>query len=451
LGNLYFYSPYVTEEQETLVQLASSNALSYTQTVKPVNKQDTHITYGPYTNIPANKREELAVHYENNSPFLTITSMIRHIELSHWGNIAIEETFDIYHSGAKLKGSFSRYDYQRNEDGVSSIKSFKTVLPAAARDVYYRDEIGNISTSHMREMQDSVELELRPRFPLFGGWKTHYVIGYNVPSYEYLFHKGDNFALKIRFMDHVYDDQVVDHATVKIILPEGATNIRLDAPFPVTEGPREVLKTYLDITGRPVIVVHKANLVEQHIQELTLYYNFNTITLIREPAMVIVAFFILFSVVIVWVRLDFSVTKDEASESRLRVAGLIEDVQAAHDKRSALYQSYEDAVNKYKAGKDHPKLINDRKKIDNDHKVLSAHITTLQSKLRLDSVDGAEKIGELQLLDGRYKEQVSQAVQLAEKLVTGKLTKPQYLDAEGKVVAKKEEIVGKMEQILASF
>ena len=37
------------------------------------------------------------------------------------------------------------------------------MLPAAARDVYYRDEIGNISTSHLREAEDFVELELRPR------------------------------------------------------------------------------------------------------------------------------------------------------------------------------------------------------------------------------------------------------------------------------------------------
>ena len=64
------------------------------------------------------------------------------------------------------------------------------MLPAAARDIYYRDEIGNISTSHLREMDDSVELELRPRFPLFGGWKTHYYIGYNVPSYQYLYNSG---------------------------------------------------------------------------------------------------------------------------------------------------------------------------------------------------------------------------------------------------------------------
>lgn len=73
---------------------------------------------------------------------------------------------------------------------ASDLFRLQTLLPASARDVYYRDEIGNISTSHLHETDDGVELELRPRFPLFGGWKTNYYIGYNVPSYQYLFNKG---------------------------------------------------------------------------------------------------------------------------------------------------------------------------------------------------------------------------------------------------------------------
>ena len=67
----------------------------------------------------------MVIHYENNSPFLTVTQLTRVIEISHWGNIAVEETLDVRHTGAILKGPFSRYDYQRNQDGVSSIKSFK--------------------------------------------------------------------------------------------------------------------------------------------------------------------------------------------------------------------------------------------------------------------------------------------------------------------------------------
>ena len=57
-----------------------------------------------------------------------------------------------------------RYEYQRESSGVSSVKNFKTLLPASSKDVYYRDDIGNISTSHMKVMDDAVELDLRPRF-----------------------------------------------------------------------------------------------------------------------------------------------------------------------------------------------------------------------------------------------------------------------------------------------
>lgn len=43
-----------------------------------------------------------------------------------------------------------------------------------------------------------VEVELRPRFPLFGGWKTQYLLGYNVPSYQYLFNQGTYFHLQCK-------------------------------------------------------------------------------------------------------------------------------------------------------------------------------------------------------------------------------------------------------------
>lgn len=75
-----------------------------------------------------------------------------------------------------------------SEESMSTC--LQTILPAAAQDVYYRDEIGNVSTSHLLILDDSVEMEIRPRFPLFGGWKTHYIVGYNLPSYEYLYNLG---------------------------------------------------------------------------------------------------------------------------------------------------------------------------------------------------------------------------------------------------------------------
>lgn len=280
--------------------------------------------------------EPITVHYENNSPFLTITNLERVIEVSHWGNIAVEETIDIVHSGAILKGSFSRYDYQKDaRSSQPSVKSYKTILPASATEVYYRyilirymsleiglvtshdfiscfcrDTNGNISTSAMRILKDSVELDLRPRFPLFGGWKTHYTLGYNVPSFEYLFNNGDQYVLKMRVIDHVFDDMAIEKATIKIILPEGSTNIKLIPPYSVSRLPDQVHYTYLDTVGRPVIIFSKQNLVENHIADFNLKYNFSKVLMIQEPLLIIAFLYALFLIVIVWTRLDFSITKD---------------------------------------------------------------------------------------------------------------------------------------------
>ncbi|KAK7490567.1 hypothetical protein BaRGS_00018170 [Batillaria attramentaria] len=449
-GNLYFYSPYETATQKTIVTTASSTLESYTKT-KPVSASDNVITYGPYENRPPFSEAQLRVHEENNSPFLTVTSMERIIEVSHWGNIAIEEHVDLRHSGATLKGPFSRFDYQRSQDGVSSIKSFKTILPASARDVYYRDEIGNISTSHMRELDDAVDVELRPRFPLFGGWKTRYFLGYNVPSYEYLFNKGDSYALKMRFVDHVYDDMVVDEAVVKVILPEGSKNIEVRTPFKVKREPDELHFTYLDTTGRPVVVMRKENLVEQHIQDFELHYTFQRMLLLQEPLLVVGAFYLLFLVVIIYVRLDFSITKDEAKESRLRVASLVEEVQSTQDRRSALYQSYDDAINRFKTTKDTAAFQASRKKVDADYKQLTTQVQNIYQQLKTEGTDIAEKVAELQRLDGQYKDQINLAITLAEKLVAGKASRQQYLDSEAGVNTKREDIYQKMEALRATL
>lgn len=45
---------------------------------------------------------------------------------------------------------------------------------------------------------------------------------------------GDEFVLTMRLLDHVFDNMVVDELKVSIVLPEGASDLQLDTPFPVT-------------------------------------------------------------------------------------------------------------------------------------------------------------------------------------------------------------------------
>ena len=76
----------------------------------------------------------------------------------------------------------------------------------------------------------------------------------------------------------------------------------------------------------------------------------------------------------------------------MRIASLVEQAQAIHDRRSALYQSYEDAVNKFKATKDTTTLTANRKKIDADYKDLSSQIAAILTKLKTEGSEAADKV-----------------------------------------------------------
>jgi oligosaccharyltransferase complex subunit alpha (ribophorin I) len=176
--NHYVWTPYRVEHQQTEVKLATSAIESHTQARPTAVRGDT-ITYGPYTAATAAyKRSKLAVHFQNNSPFATADRVVKEVEVSHWGNVAVTEEYKIVHTGARLKGGFSRIDYNKapGASGVNAIVSLRGKLPYGAADVYYRDLIGNVSTSRIHGVYPKTEIELVPRFPVFGGWRDHFEV-----------------------------------------------------------------------------------------------------------------------------------------------------------------------------------------------------------------------------------------------------------------------------------
>ncbi len=96
---------------------------------------------------------------------------------------------------------------------------------------------------------------------------------------------------------------------LQVVLPEGATSISAKAPFPVNQT-REVKHTYLDTTGRPVVVLHKTNLVPDHNVEFTVNYSFFSLLMLREPFLLVSVFALLFASIIGWVRCDFVLSRD---------------------------------------------------------------------------------------------------------------------------------------------
>uniref|UniRef100_A0A0K0EYR5 Dolichyl-diphosphooligosaccharide--protein glycosyltransferase subunit 1 n=1 Tax=Strongyloides venezuelensis TaxID=75913 RepID=A0A0K0EYR5_STRVS len=317
-GSSYTPSYYALVKDATTFKIPSGKVYSYTN-VSPAKQSSGKITYGPYNNVKAYDWKDVSIHYENNSPFVVATHLTRWIEVSHWGNIAVEDSLEVVHRGAKLVGGFSRVDYahDRRRSSQPSVSSWTTQLPKGAKDIYYRDEVGNISTSEVLHRAKSVDVEITPRFPLFGGWKTDYILGYNLPSSAGLFYKGNEYTLKLPVVDKIYSNFVIEKVTVKIVLPERSSNIKLVTPFSVTKLPSTTHYTFLDTVGRPVTVFEVSNVVDNHVQSFTLTYTYEMFSLFIDVGIAVGAFGTLFAVVIFLTRLDLSIGKVDDSKKDL--------------------------------------------------------------------------------------------------------------------------------------
>lgn len=243
---------------------------------KPSAHRGDRLTFGPYKKeVDPFTSSPLEVHAENNSPFVALTSVEREVEVSHWGNVAVEEVYDMRHAGARLEGGFSRFDYQmqRHSRGPH-FREVAALLPSHAEDVYYRDTIGNISTSALREEEEGALLLIRPRFPMFGGWRTTFYLGHNTPAKDFLFVDAEGRRV-LRFdLPPYLRGAVTDDLTVKIVLPEGSTDVRVDHPLGDYHVEQSTSRrfTYLDSSfggGRPVLVLHMKNVVDEHRQPVS--------------------------------------------------------------------------------------------------------------------------------------------------------------------------------------
>lgn len=310
-----FFSPYATENQNTIIKLASSQVESYTK--KGGKVRGDEVAYSDVKSTAAFTFTPIQIHFQNNSPFATLTNFQKDIEVSHWGNVAIQDNYLLLHTGAKLVGPYSRVDYDRYPNQApAAFEKLVATLPRTATDIYYRDYIGNISTSHVRKTYAATVMEIEPRYPMFGGWQADFNIGYNLPSQNYLSVSKDDpdvYVLNITF-GSPFPTVDINELAVRVILPEGAHEIQWQTPFDVDSEEYTEYKTYLDTTGRPTLILRKLNAVKQHAQLFQVSYRFAKASILREPGLVAAAFFLFFAVSIFFFRADLRITDDADDE-----------------------------------------------------------------------------------------------------------------------------------------
>ena len=109
-GALEMFPAAISQKEKQLVKLTGNlyAFLPYPVTPRPSPCICQTLSYSPYSNIAPLTAAEMMIHGENTAPMLLVTRLQRLIKLCMLGNIAVEETIDVAHNGAQLKGSFSR-------------------------------------------------------------------------------------------------------------------------------------------------------------------------------------------------------------------------------------------------------------------------------------------------------------------------------------------------------
>ena len=313
LDTINLVSAYPVKKTTTTVILPSENTNVIKYTRANSNKSGDKIIYALAEEILPFIGKKLSVHYENNKPLTVFNYAIKTFQVSHWGNIAVTEEYQIENIGAKLIGEFGRIDYDGGiTGGKNALKSIRAKLPLRAWGLWYRDEIGNVSSSNARREMNYVDLLLTPRFPILGGWKSNYDIGYNLPTkFHVTTNNKGNYMVNLTF-GMPYHNMLARNYTVKIILPESADNIKVKLPID-TQYHVTYDKEYgcLDLFGRKSIIINLNNMYDVYNTNIFITYDYQWTMLFVKPIILIIYFLILFTIMIIYSRANISLSRKE--------------------------------------------------------------------------------------------------------------------------------------------
>ncbi|KAI0889673.1 Ribophorin I [Annulohypoxylon maeteangense] len=299
----YAPSAYPTSKQKTEIKLPSSDIPDYTKIVGSGDvkefpqKQGSKLTYGPFPEVPAFAMSPAKVRFEFTKPVTHVSLYERDIEVSHWGgNVAFEDRYTLYNHGANLSSQFNRVKFAQSQyfnPQSYALKDIKVPLRVGSKDAYFTDVIGNVSTSRFRSNRREALLELKPRYPIFGGWKYPFTIGWNADAKSFLRKKsGDSYLLNVPFIEGPKQPEgtAYEQIQVRVLLPEGASNVRFYTTVPessITDFTVDQQKTYLDTIGRTVLTINARNLVDDFRgRDLIVSYDYSLAASLRKPVIV---------------------------------------------------------------------------------------------------------------------------------------------------------------------
>ncbi len=300
-------SPYALQGEENSLFVMPSGRIEVLSDSPACSVNGPKVQCGPYKeSSPSSKqlfseftKNRIRIHYDANFAFPLATSVEREIEVSHWGNVAVEEYFDVRNDGALLKNGFSRLDHQM-KDPKHSFQALDAYLPSDAYGIYYRDELGNVTSSHLRKSRTGKFnlLQMKLRFPVYGGWHINWYQGYNLPLASMVTrvpNTSDRYLLECDLFHPI--SIVAEKLTIHLVLPPGATNVKIESPQRDMEQDSFRRYTYLDVpwTSRNVITLELNDVFGGDVAEsgvlprnnaedrLRIYYTYSDAHILEKP------------------------------------------------------------------------------------------------------------------------------------------------------------------------
>ena len=308
-GDVGLRTPYETIQGSFMVRIPDQ-ILSYSPKAL-AERKGKNIFFGPYQNLPpftpGMALEQGSVHYQYPKAVATFVEFKRHVEVSHWGdNLAMEDNIWLRNDGPLLKGHFSRFEHMKSLvmdpkfEVASQIHQLPIMLPPGAKDVYYVDAVGNVTTSNLGPAVPGMHrrLDVKPRYPILGGWNYTFTVGWNQGmSTNGVARKlpGNPWRTQVAIPFLVAPKSVaVVSAQLRIVLPEGASDIRVSVPFSMEEIRTDIYPTYLDTTGRPSVLLTRKYCTAKQNELVFIEYTLTPLALLRKPLAVAVAVLVIF-------------------------------------------------------------------------------------------------------------------------------------------------------------
>jgi len=256
--------------------------------------------------------KEFRVHFTLDRSFETLTTALKSVELSMWGNLKLNYDFRIVNEAAELDGELSNIDYMPHmtNTGKNSLRQNRLFLPRDVWRLSLTDEVGNLTRCLANyHNEEEIDLVIIPRFSLFGNWKSTYWISYNQWSSKYLSQSIQNpslFKLETSFT-HILGTTLTKEYTLQFCLPEFAIFKGFDSPFAFTE--QTVTKSFglFEYFGKDCYSYRYENIIEKvHKKSVAVYFEYQPSLIYVKLVYLVSALTLLFVLVFLGARVDLS-------------------------------------------------------------------------------------------------------------------------------------------------